>query len=742
VAIPGNLLSATTESLDPSLSGWTAKTNCSIARGTGGRNGDGTLRLTSLAAGEMQARTVWSYTVVSGQEYQAFCDAAGTVPDRIGLRWLTAANAEISISWSVTTSSASASWHRISVSDYAPATAARVQVVVSSVSPAGIGVQHNYENVFLGSPMRTTGNLLSADAEGMDAPTLAWQVDANCSIARQTPPVTWPVDWYWGGGHVLAMTVTAGGDASVRTTALSPVTPGQEYIGYAYLNPPTAGSTTWVELRFYDASSALITSERANLAAPGTGYYRQKVSRVAPSNAAYARLAAGITAGTAAQVVRIDGAVIMPAAPLREGSVVPFADASFEAGVAGWTVVSGAATLARLTPWGTDGLDSHYAMTVTSATATTSVIRSAKFQLGAAEGLDFTAELGAKVSSGGWTLTRGIRWYSATNVDLGVTTSAAGAVPTPDWWLLSLQGTAPAGATQAAIEWSLTATTAPSVLRVDKASLWQSLPLDDVEVHEDDAYITVTFRELTVDSTVTMWRVAEGGTRTLVRGPDGLLDGASVTTGTLVVEDYEAPLGVPVYYYAETKNSTGATLETRVSDTVTLAAGDVQYGWLKDPGYPARNCRVMIARAPDWQRPIQQTAHRVRGSRAPIILSDVRGSLEGDLSVYTWTDDERQALHYLLDSGSVLLWQAAPGHGVDDMYVAVGQVTEARGGGIASDELRVWTLPMVQVDMPTTIGVASSAGRTGYDVLAENLTGFEVLESYATGEDLLFGRRS
>jgi hypothetical protein len=44
--------------------------------------------------------------------------------------------------------------------------------------------------------------------------------------------------------------------------------------------------------------------------------------------------------------------------------------------------------------------------------------------------------------------------------------------------------------------------------------------------------------------------------------------------------------------------------------------------------------------------------------------------------------------------------------------------------------------------MPTTIGVASSAGRTGYDVLAENLTGFEVLESYATGEDLLFGRRS
>ncbi|MFF8829338.1 hypothetical protein [Streptomyces sp. NPDC015131] len=743
MAIPGNMLSPTTESLDPSLSGWTPKLNCAITRGTGGRNGDGTLRLTSSAAGEMQARTIWSYNVTPGVEYQTFADAAGTVPERIGLRWLTAAGVEISITWSVTTSSASASWHRISVSDYAPATATRVQVVVSSVTPAGSGVQHSFENIYLGSPMRTTGNLLSADAEGMDAPTLAWQVDANCSIARQTPPVQWGVDWYWAGGHVLAMTVTAGGDASVRTTALSPATPGQEYIGYAYLNPPTAGSTTWVELRFYTAASALITSERANLSAPGTGYYRQKVSRVAPSNAAYVRLAAGITSGTAAQVVRIDGAVIIPAAPLREGSVVPYADASFEKDVAGWTVVSGVATLARLTPWGTDGLEGSYAMTVSSATATTSVIRSAKFPIGsAAAGLDFSAEIGAKVAAGGWNLTRGIRWYSATNVDLGLTAGTSGAVPSPNWWYLSSQHTAPAGATQAAIEWSLTATATSSVLRLDRAALWQSLPLDEIEAHDDAAYITVTFRELTAGDTVTMWRVSSDGTRTLVRGERGLIDGDTLVSDVLVVEDYEAPLGAPVSYYAETRNSSGGLVATRASDTVTLTVGSAQYGWLKDPGNPQRNMLVMIARAPDWARPVAQAEYRVRGRRNSIVLSDTRGGLEGDLTVYTQSDAEREQLHWLLDPGTTLLWQAAPGHGVSDMYVAVGQITEARAGGAATDPWRTWTLPLRQVDMPVTVGVAGSAGRTWQDLLSEHATWGDVLAAYGSWEDVLFNRRS
>lgn len=742
MAIPGNLLSQVTESVDPNTSGWVAKLNCSISLGTGGRSGDGTLKLTSTASGEMQARTSSSYTVTPLKEYQVFADASGaTVPERIGIRWLTSASAEISITWSLTTASASATWHRISVAGVAPSTAAKAQVVVSATPAAG-GVINHFENVYLGLPMRTTGNLLTAAAEGFENATYNWAVESNGSIARSVPMVQWPVDWYWGGGHMLAMTVTAGGNASVKTTEKPAATAGTEYVGYAYLSPPTSGSTTWVELRFYTAADVQLSATRANLSAPGTGVYRQVVSAVAPATTAYAVLAAGITSGTAAQIVRIDGAVIATAPVLREGSVVPYADASFEKDVAGWTVVSGVATLARLTPWGTDSLDGSYAMTVTSATATTSVIRSAKFPIGAAAaGLTFTTEYGMKVSAGGWTLTRAIRWYSATNVDLGATAGTAAAVPSPNWWLLSIQQIAPAGATQAAIEWTLAATSVSSVLRVDKASLWQSLPLVETSTHDEDAYITLTLRELPVGDTVTVWRVGADGSRTLVRGTSGLIDAETTVSDVLVVEDYEAPLGVPVSYYAETKNSSGVASSTRSSATVTLTAGDINYCWLKDPGQPQRNLQLMVAAPPAWKRAIQQAAYRVRGRRNPVIHSDVRGGLEGDLVVWTQTDAEFAALNQLLDSGNVLLWQVTPGVHESDIYVSVGETPMPRAVPRADEEWREWTLPLTQVDMPVTVGVASSAGRTWQDILTENTTWADLLAKYATWEDVLFDRQ-
>jgi len=740
--IPGNMLSATTESVDPNTSGWSAKLNCTISKGAGGRNGDSTLRLSSSAAGEMQARTVSSYPVSAGTEYQAVADASGaTVPDRIGIQWLTSANVEISTTWSLTTLTASATWHRIAVADAAPAGAASARVIVSALTPAGAGVIQYFENVYFGLPLRTTGNLLAFNTESVERDASGWVAESNCSIARQVPMVQFAVNFYLGGGHMLAATVTANGNAAVKVVEKPAATAGVEYVGYAYLSPPTSGSTCWVELRFFDASDVQLQATRANLAAPGTGVYRQKVSDTAPANTAYAVLAAGITAGTAAQVFRVDGAVIMPAPKLREGSVVPLADASFERDTADWSVVSGVATLARLTPWGTDFLDGSYAMTVTSSTATTSVIRSGIFPIESAAGLAFTAEYGMKVTAGAWNLTRTIRWYDASNTFLSAFSSSAAAVPTPAWWLISVQAVAPVNAAKAAIEWTLQATSASSVLRVDRVSLWQSMPITEISKNDAGAYVTLTLRELTLDSTITVWRIGPDGDRTLVRGANGLLDTEPVITDVLVIEDYEAPLGVPVSYYAEARNASNIVIASRSSAAVTLAPGNVQYGWLKDPGNPLRNMRVMIAKAPDWQLPISQTVHRVRGASAPIVLSDVRGTPEGDLTVFTQTDSERAGLRELLKPGSTLLWQAAPGMGEEDVYVSVGAASLPRGGGIASDPWRTWTLPLTQVAQPVSVGVASSAGRTGYDVLAENATGLDVLTRYATGEDLLFGRR-
>jgi hypothetical protein len=739
MAIPGNYLSETTSTIDPNTSGWAVKLNCTLLKGTGGTVTDGCLQMKSVASGEMQARTLSYYQVQPGVEYMAFADASGaTVPERIGIRWLDASVVELGITWSMTTASASATWHRIAVADFAPANAVIAQVLFSATPAAG-NVSNFFDNVYFGLPQRTTGNLLSANTETSErSSSWAYTAGTNCTVSRTVPVVNWGPTVYVAGGHAATMTVTANGDADFRSTELAPVTPGQEYLAYAYLNPPSP-STPWIELRFYNSSSSQIQATRAILAEPGTGWYRQRVSDFAPAGAAYATVALGLTGATAGQILRTDAAVITVAPDVRPGTVLPYKDGAFEAGTGTWTVASGVATIARLDPWGTDAVDGSYCMTVSSATATTSVIRTAKVAVGAAAGQSWTVAAAMKVSAGGWNLTRSIRWYDASNNDLGATSTTAAAIPTPNWWTLSAQHIAPAGATQAAAEYTLTATSTSSVVRIDSVGLWQSVPLVEAQDHDDTASITLTLRELPVGATLTVWRVTTDGTRTLVRGTDGLIDSAAITAETVVIEDYEAPLGVPVSYYAEARTGT-TLLATRSVGPLTLDHADANLAWLKDPGNPQRNLQVMVRRAPDWQRDIAQAEYRVRRRRNSVIHSDVRGGLAGDLVVWTRSDQERADLHWILDEGNVLLWQAAPGMGVADMYVNVGAVTEARVTTDATEEWREWTLPLKQADQPVTVGVSSSADRTWQDILTENVTWQSVLDRYATWEDVALNR--
>ncbi|MFD5384237.1 hypothetical protein ACFWMG_04570 [Streptomyces sp. NPDC127074] len=742
MSIPGNFLSSVTESIDPNTSGWKVKTNCTISLGSGGRNGDGCLAVKSAAAGEMQAITVSSYQVTPWTEYEAFCDAAGTVGERIGIRWLNSSNVEISITWSMTTSPASSSWHRIAVGGEAPNGAARAQVVVSS-TPAGSNVNQFYENFYFGYPFTTTGNLFAFNTESAEIDASGWFNEVNCTVARVAPPVSWAVDNYWAGGHAIAMTVTANGNASMRSTDRPDATPGVEYVAHAYLSPPNTSVTTWVELRFYDSGGTQIQATRGVLAAPGTAYYRQRASAVAPAGTASCSIAAGIDSAPAGQVLRVDWVVVSTVPVLYAGSIVPYADASFEQGVAGWTVVSGAATVARTSPWGAYGFDGSYSLAISSATATTSVVRSARFPLpaGATAGQNLRTKVIAQLAAGGWNVTRGVRWYDAANTDLGSSTSASTTAPSPGWWGLQNDFTIPANATQVAVEYALTATSTSSTWVVDMVGVWLALPVHSVEAHDDMASITLTLRELTLGELLTIYRVLSDGSRTLVRGPSGLYSRIPITSGEVIVEDYEAPLGVPVSYYAETLAVGSQTPAYQSTDTVTLDPGDRNEAWLKDPGEPQRNLRVLVERAPDWQRSIEQAEYRVRGRRNSVVLADVRAGLEGDLQIWTRSDEERAALHWLLDSGSTLLCQAVPGMGVDDMYVAVGQVTEARVSGYAPELWRAWTLPLKAVDMPETTGVAGSAGRTWQDILTENNTWQDLLDKYATWEDVLFDRR-
>ncbi|MFF9175987.1 hypothetical protein [Streptomyces sp. NPDC014793] len=742
MAIPGNFLVASTESMDPSITNWKVQLNCTVSKGTGGRNGDGCLAVKSVAAGEMQARTAGSVAVSEGTLYYTFADASGaTVPERIGIRWLNAAGTEVSTTWSLTTAAASATWHRISVAGVAPVGAARAQVLLSS-TPAAANVTSYFENVYFGLPIRTTNNLFGFNSESAEVDASGWATELNATVARQVPAAGWAVNWYYAGGHMMAMTATAAGNARMATVERPTVTPGSEYIAYAYLQPPSTSAQAWIELRFYDASATQVQATRSYLVPPGTGFYRQIVSAFAPASAVTCSVAVGLDSATAGQVLRVETVVMLEDPSTVAGNVVSYQSSSFEQDTGGWAVASGVAALARSTPWGQAGYFANYSLAVSSSTATSSTIRSPKFATPNAPGLNWRAQIVAKQGSGSWsTLTVKIRWYDAVGADLGASAGTAYSLPSGSWFQMVTDAVAPANATQGAVEVVAVASATSSLVYVDAVALWQVLPQTAVTAFDSDGYIELDLRELTVGNLVSVYRIGEDGIRTLVRGPDGLLNQDTIDTDAMVVEDHEAPLNTPVAYFIEIYSAPGVIATTRSSPTVTLTLADANTSWLKDPGNPQRNCLVMVAKAPDWQRPIEQASFVVRGRRNKVVLSGRRQGLEGDLAIWTRSDEERQALHLLVDSGNTLLWQAAPGMGVDDMYVNVAEVTEARVGGPAQEPWRAWTIPFVEADMPSTTGVNGARGRTWQDILTEFRTWQSVLDTYATWEDVLLDRR-
>ncbi|MFH9574175.1 hypothetical protein ACH4MG_27005 [Streptomyces sp. NPDC017454] len=676
-----------------------------------------------------------------GTVYYAFADTAGATStgERIGIRWLNGTGGEVSITWAMSTAGASASWHRVSVAGPAPAGAVQAQVVLSSTEPAA-AVSHYWENVYLGLPIRTLGNLLPFNTESSEVDASGWTPVVNATISRQVPVISWGVSVYTAGGHTLAMSTVAAGNASVLSVERPAVTPGQEYLAYAYLQPPVLTAAAWIELRFYDANGNQVGAQRSTLAAPGTGMYRQRASMVAPAAAATCGMAAGLDGASAGQVLRLETVVIGVAGKIQSGSVLPYADSSFEQGIAGWTVATGVATLARTTPWGESAYEGSYSLAASSSTATVSTIRSARFPV--TGDVNWRARIIAKAAAGTWTtvLVR-VRWYDATDADLGASTGTAYGLAGAGWWGLSSDAEAPATATQGAVELVATAGSASSVLHVDAVTLRQVLPQTAVEAHSDDGYVQLTLRELPLDYLLTVYRVTEGGARALVRGVHGLVSQQVITSDVMVIEDHEAPIGQSFYYRIEVHEAPGDTAFTRSSEQVALTLDDINFAWLKDPGNPQRACKVLVAKAPDWQRPIEQAAFVVRGRRNKVILSGRRQGLEGDLAIWTRSDAERESLHLLLDSGNVLLWQATPGMGVTDMYVSIAQVTEGRVGKLAQEQWRAWSLPLTEQDMPVTTGINGAAGRTWQDVVAEFATCADLLEVYATSEDLLLDRR-
>jgi hypothetical protein len=159
-----NMLTPNQASLETNTTGWTASSNCAIARSTSQYSaGTASLSMTASASGDMTAATNGTaFPVTPGSAFSARAEfKAGTTARSVsvGIRWLTSAGATISTTYGTAATDSSSAWTTASYYATAPATAAGAQVFVK-VASAGSSEVHYVDKIAFhagNSPTYTSG---------------------------------------------------------------------------------------------------------------------------------------------------------------------------------------------------------------------------------------------------------------------------------------------------------------------------------------------------------------------------------------------------------------------------------------------------------------------------------------------------------------------------------------------------------------------------------------------------------
>lgn len=199
---------------------------------------------------------------------------------------------------------------------------------------------------------------------------------------------------------------------------------------------------------------------------------------------------------------------------------------------------------------------------------------------------------------------------------------------------------------------------------------------------------------LTTDKTsLTVYRVAQDGSRTPVRTYDG---GPLPLAGTTaVLYDPEAFFGLPYTYTTD-------DAATTASASVTLA---VSQPWLVHPGVPTRSVPVTLMSMSERQAAASQSVRYPLGRRFPIVAND--GQRKADaytLTVETDGATDLASLQALLDDLSPLLLNVPADPTWVDLsseYIAVGDLKRANPGGFVQLPNRFWSFDCSVVGRPS-----------------------------------------
>ncbi|MFF1417631.1 hypothetical protein [Streptomyces sp. NPDC058280] len=741
MSVSTNLLSTNTSGLETDISGWTAGANTTLSWSTRFYFGARSLGMTATAAGTARATTAARVAVTSGTVYTAYAyfaliAAAAGRTATVTVDWYAAVSGGTVISSSTSAASAlpnATTWKDPPALLVATAPAGATYAAIS-VSVAGLsaGAAVATDAIAFGPPALLTENLLPYNTQGMEVDASGWQNLKNCTIAvLSTDRVE--------GWQSLQVTATAAGDTQARTVASYSVTPGTEYYSYAWVKAPAVDLEYRMEVWWYDAAAAFIngTLITRSWTPPASTWYRCAVIGKAPVGAVTARVVLRPQASAASEVWLFDQILFRPS-PILAGNLLGYSQQGFEATSDDWVAEQGC-TIVRDIARSWEGGSS---LAITADGTSDPTIRVAvgipvtprqvytlnpRFYHLAGSGQRMIGLLFSWYDSGGQILsTSQFRWIISAS---------------EGWRSLTGSAMAPTGAVtmSAGVRWfDATAGTAFGLDQILLTAGGLGILADPIPGRYA---VTVSLQGLTQGGYTYwgLWRMLQSdGSMTPLRGSTGDTSQIPITSDLAVLEDYEAPLGVPIVYYLKLWTALPAYTSITTEPPLVLDEPATTHVVMKDPLSPARNASIMVGTLPDWQRTARQGVSQVRGRARPIVISDVRSAKTGTMTLVTESNEERQRLEWLLEVGSTVLLQWPRAWSEDDVYVQIGDVTEKRAARYAEYGDREWDVPLIDVDRPVGATVGS-ADRTWATVNAERLDWLAVYTGAASWLDVYTG---
>ncbi|MFI7096427.1 hypothetical protein [Streptomyces lydicus] len=738
MSVSSNLLPDAVADLESGTTGWTAGTNTTLFSSTRFWSGAKSLGMTATAAGTVSATTTNRVAVTAGTVYTAYAYFASLVAaagrtGNVTVSWFAASTggtAISSVSATAATMANATTWNSpppILIAT-APAGAAFATVTVT-VTGLTAGAQVASDGIALGPPNAFSNTLLDYNTAGCEVSTAGWVAGTNATVSRTS---TVSYEGWWS----LQITATAAGDTVASLASRVPVTPGAEYSGFTHVQPPASGLGFIVGLAWYDGSGTLLSTTTYTHTPASGGWSRQGVSGRAPAGAATADLVLRPQAAAGGQVWLCDQSAII-AVP-NTGALIDFATSSAEVGIDGWVVAGGMLTQTHEQAYG-----DYYSYKLVADSSGADMTMTLGTPVPVTPGQAY--QLAPRVIVPGFTQTyvAELEWLDVTG-EIIRTTSIEwnNSKHLTGWTSSTTADIAPDGSVTLRVRWRRRAPVAGETWYLDAVTVAPGGLAALAVPTADNTAISLTLQGLTLSGQTHwgLWRVTDDGVRTPLRGYSGDTDSVLTASDRSALTDYEAPLGVPLTYILKTWTTTVNDGWYYRTPQITLPTRDDSGVIIKDPLLPARSTVALADTLPDWQRSARQGAFAVRGRARPIVISDVRTSRTGTLVVTTETTDEADALWWALETGNTLLLQWPAGWGLTDMYVSVGDVTEARISSYAGHSDRSWSIALTEVDRPIG-GLVGSATRTWQDVKSGAATFADLASTSNTWLDVLTGIR-